>query len=163
MAEGRGRGAEGITHRKNNVIKMEATFINLLTSWALFGLIWVIQLVHYPAFEFVDSQNFLAFHQHHTSAITFIVMPLMLIELGLSIYLGQHYQWNTVYLIPLLLVLIIWLSTFFIQVPLHNTLGNGKDSDLIQKLVNTNWIRTILWTIKAIWVSYYFYKMMLKK
>ncbi len=134
---------------------MEATFINLLVSWALFGLIWVVQLVLYPAFEFVDNQNFLAFHQHHTSAITLIVMPLMLAELGLCIYLTK--QEYSIYLGPLILVGLIWLSTFLIQVPIHNALGNGKDSFLIQKLVNTNWIRTILWTIKAIWVSYLFY------
>jgi len=133
---------------------VEATFINLVVSWALFSLIWVVQLVHYPAFEFVDSQRFLDFHQHHTSSITLIVMPLMLTELGISIYLAK--QQPSIYLAPLILVVLIWLSTFLIQVPIHNALGNGKDSFLIQKLINTNWIRTILWTIKAIWVSYYF-------
>ena len=134
---------------------MEIPFINLLVTWALFGLIWVVQLVHYPTFEFVDNQNFLAFHQHHTSSITFIVMPLMLIELGLGIYLAT--QQPPIYLGPMILIGLIWLSTFFIQVPIHNALGGGKDSSLIQKLVNTNWIRTILWTIKAVWVSYLFY------
>ena len=131
---------------------MEIAFINLLVSWALFGLIWIVQLVHYPTFEFVDSQNFLAFHQHHTSAITLIVMPLMVAEVGLGLYLVK--QQPAIYLGPLILVGLIWLSTFLIQVPIHNALGNEKDSFLIQKLVNTNWIRTILWTIKGIWVSY---------
>lgn len=134
---------------------MDLSTINLCISWALFGLIWVIQLVHYPTFEFVDSTNFLAFHQHHTKTITLIVMPLMLGELGLSIYFVK--QQSSIYLGPLILVGLIWLSTFFIQVPIHHTLGAGKDSFLIQKLVNTNWIRTILWTIKAVWVSYLFY------
>jgi len=129
--------------------------INLSISWALFGLIWVVQLVHYPTFEFIDNQNFTAFHQHHTSSITLIVMPLMLSELGLSIYLTKLEP--TTYLGPLILVGLIWLSTFCIQVPIHNALGNEKDSFLIQKLVNTNWIRTILWTIKAVWLSYLFY------
>lgn len=131
---------------------MEIPVINLLISWALFGLIWVVQLVHYPTFEFVDSQNFLAFHQHHTSAITLIVMPLMLAEVGLGIYLTKQHP--SIYLGPLILVGLIWLNTFLIQVPIHNALGNGKDSFLIQKLVHTNWIRTILWTIKGIWVGY---------
>jgi len=134
---------------------MEISLINLLVSWALFGLIWVVQLVHYPTFEFVDSQNFLAFHQHHTTSITLIVMPLMLAELGIGTYLTTQHP--SIYLGPLILVGLIWLSTFLIQVPIHNTLGNGKDNFLIQKLVNTNWIRTILWTAKAVWVSYLFY------
>ena len=134
---------------------MDFPLLNLSTTWALFGLIWIVQLVHYPAFEFVDASNFHAFHQHHTKSITLIVMPLMLAELGLSIYLAK--EQSTVYIGPLILVGLIWLSTFLIQVPIHNTLGAGKDSFLIQKLVNTNWIRTILWTIKALWLSYLFY------
>ncbi len=134
---------------------MDFPFINLITSWILVGLIWVIQSVHYPTFAFIDTANFQAFHQHHTSAITFIVMPLMLVELGLGIYLAK--QQPSIYLAPIILVALIWLSTFLLQVPIHNALGQGKDSFLIQKLVNTNWIRTILWTIKAIWVSVLLY------
>lgn len=134
---------------------MDLPTINLCISWALFSLIWVVQLVHYPTFEFIDNQNFTAFHQHHTSSITLIVMPLMLAELGLGIYLAKLQP--STYLGPLILIGLIWLSTFFIQVPIHNALGNGKDGFLIQKLVNTNWIRTILWTTKTVWLSYLFY------
>ena len=134
---------------------MDFPFINLIISWILVGLIWVIQVVHYPTFEFIDNANFLAFHQHHTTAISLIVMPLMIAEVGLGIYLVKQHP--STYIGPLILVALIWLSTFLIQVPIHNALGEGKDSFLIQKLVNTNWIRTIMWTIKAIWVSYLFY------
>jgi len=135
---------------------LETTYLNLIISWLLVGLIWVIQLVHYPTFDFISTDNFLAFHQHHTRSITFIVMPLMLGELGLAFYLAQQQKWTLIWLIPLSLVLLIWLSTFLIQVPLHNQLGIGKDSTVIKRLVQTNWIRTILWTLKAIWISYYF-------
>jgi len=131
---------------------------HLIFSWALFGLIWVIQLVHYPTFPYIAEKDFLAFHQHHTTSITIIVMPLMLAELALSGYLAMHQKWELPFLIPFILVLLIWASTFFIQIPLHNQLGSGKDLNAIQKLVNSNWIRTVLWTAKAIWVSYYFLK-----
>ena len=131
--------------------------INLAVSWALFGLIWIVQLVQYPAFFHVSDVNFEAFHQHHTASITIIVMPLMLIEIALVAYLT--YQNNSIiYCIPLLLVILIWLSTFLIQVPIHHQLGEGKEVAIIKKLVQTNWIRTILWTFKALWVSYYFTK-----
>ncbi len=141
---------------------VEATFWNLLISWVLVGLIWVIQLVHYPTFEFISTDHFLAFHQHHTRSITPIVMPLMLGELGLGLYLAQQQKWSIIWLIPFVFVLGIWLSTFLIQVPIHNQLGAGKDSNLINKLVQTNWIRTSLWTIKTIWLSYYFIRIPVK-
>lgn len=139
---------------------LEATFLNLIITWTLVGLIWVIQLVHYPTFNFIEEASFLAFHKHHTASITVIVMPLMLAELVLGFYLARQFQWF--YLLPLLLVFLIWLSTFLIQVPIHNQLGSGKDAVLIQKLVKTNWIRTILWTTKAIWISYYFIRIPVK-
>lgn len=124
---------------------------NLSVSWALFGLIWVVQLSHYPGFKYVAKDQFLAFHQHHTKSITLIVMPLMLIELGLAILFV--FKIGNLYWLSLSLVIIIWLSTFFIQIPLHNLLGKGKDLTVIQKLVNTNWIRTFLWTAKALLLS----------
>ncbi len=135
---------------------MNLDFINVAVNWTLVGLIWVIQLVHYPTFAYVDNSNFLQFHAHHSKSISIIVMPLMLIELALATYFAYQNQWNFIALTPLLFVLLIWASTFFIQVPIHQKLGQGKNLVLIQKLVNTNWIRTIFWTIKAIWVSYYF-------
>ena len=122
----------------------------------------MIQLVHYPTFEFIAKDDFLVFHQHHTRSITIIVMPLMLAEIGLAFYLAQQQEWAVIWLIPLILVLLIWLSTFLIQVPIHQQLGIGKDGSLIKQLVQTNWIRTILWTIKALWLSYYLIRIPVK-
>lgn len=135
---------------------MQLDFINLAISWTLVGLIWVIQLVHYPTFKYIDESQFLTFHQHHSQSISIIVLPLMLAELALSFYLAFQQNWQYPTLIPLLLVIFIWLSTFIIQVPVHQQLGSGKNLVLIKKLVMTNWIRTILWTAKAVWISYYF-------
>lgn len=130
--------------------------INLIVSWALFGLIWVIQLVHYPTFHYVAEDAFLRFHEHHGQSITIIVMPLMLAELGVAFWLAAEYQFSWKYLVPLVMVLLIWASTFFIQVPMHNSLAAGKNDTIISQLVSTNWIRTLLWTAKAIWVSWLF-------
>lgn len=54
----------------------------LSTSWGLFILIWLIQIVHYPSFRYVDATQFSHFHSHHTNTITLIVLPLMLCELA---------------------------------------------------------------------------------
>jgi hypothetical protein len=51
------------------------------------------------------------------------------------------------------LVLVVWLSTFLLQVPGHNRLKNGKDRILIRRLVATNWIRTAAWSLKALIVT----------
>ena len=131
---------------------------HLLTSWALFGLIWTIQLSHYPSFRYIAEKDFSAFHQHHTSSIVLIVIPLMLLELGLVGWQAYQSSWNWIWVIPLLLVVGIWAITFFVQVPLHGNLEAGKNIQLIEKLVKTNWWRTILWSVKAVWISYFFLK-----
>ncbi len=130
--------------------------LQLSTSWALFGLIWIVQLVHYPTFRFTEHTDFQAFHQHHTTSITYIVMPLMLVELGLALYLAYRSGGTFTWLFALVLVLLIWAHTFFLAVPLHNRLGLGFDGAVAEQLVRVNWWRTALWTLKAMWVSYVF-------
>ncbi len=124
----------------------------LAVSWALVGLIWVIQLVKYPAFHFVTEERFLKYHGHHERSITAIVLPLMVTELALSFWICLQNDWTLEAVCALLAVLTIWLSTFLIQIPLHRKLEKGKDEKAIEKLVRTNWIRTILWTGKGIFL-----------
>ncbi len=55
---------------------------------------------------------------------------------------------NVNHIISVVLLLVIWISTFLRAVPLHNTLAsNGYDMIQIQQLVKVNWIRTIGWTL----------------
>ena len=125
---------------------------NLFVSYALFGLIWTIQLVHYPSFRYVPE--FAEFHVHHTSSITLVVGPLMLLELVVAAYLAYASDWAWPWLVPLLIVLAIWALTFFWAVPLHEKLGHLRDDGVIEQLIVANWPRTVLWTVKAAWVSW---------
>ena len=129
---------------------------HLVSSWALFGLIWTVQLSHYPTFRYIGEADFPAFHQHHTSSIVIIVLSLMLLELGIVGWQAYQSGWNWMWVIPLCIVLGIWASTFFVQIPLHGKLEMGKDLQVIEQLVKTNWVRTVLWSVKAGWVSYFF-------
>ena len=121
---------------------------NLAVSFALVGLIWTIQLVHYPSFTYVADDCFRQFERFHARAISFIVMPLMIIELILAIVLSFLSMFNPLILTSLCIVLLIWGSTFLLSVPCHNKLAHGKDLAVIKRLVLTNWIRTILWSAK---------------
>lgn len=120
-------------------------------SIALIGLIWTIQMVHYPSFRFVDQRQWERFHGHHTFSISIIVMPPMLIEMTLSVYfVFAQPGWLTY--TCLVMVIAIWINTFFQAVPLHNKLAKSKDLSIIKKLVQVNWIRTFLWSIKGMLV-----------
>jgi hypothetical protein len=136
-----------------------AFLTQLAVSWALLSLIWIVQLVHYPSFQFIDANRFISFQHFHMQSITYVVAPLMFLELGVTIWLCYQHQFGWVYVLLLAIVLLVWASTFFIQVPLHNGLMGGKDEGLIRRLVNTNWIRTALWSLKAMIVSWQAWRM----
>lgn len=139
---------------------MEKIFLilQITSSLIMLGVIWIIQLVQYPFFSHINSENFPKYHTAHKFWITPIVAPAMIIELITSIliifYPPKNIDAKLLY-IGLILTLIVWASTFFIQIPLHNKLANTFDTDAHRSLVNTNWIRTIAWTLRAILVIYF--------
>ena len=126
--------------------------IHLAATLIMFGIIWVIQVVHYPLFAQVGEEQFRAYEQAHTRLITFVVFPPMTIELITSILLVFNRPIGVSTWLPvvgLLLVILIWLSTAFLQVPMHNILSNGFDAEAHRRLVQTNWIRTICWSLRT--------------
>ena len=112
------------------------------------GIIWLIQLLHYPSFLQIDKSLFFDFHAKHTNMMTVLVGPIMIGELLLSLYLSQNFE--RFWLIQTSLAIILFALTFLVSVPIHNQLANGFDENLIRKLISTNWPRTIIWTIKAV-------------
>ncbi|GAB4544227.1 MAG: hypothetical protein OHK0023_00710 [Anaerolineae bacterium] len=122
---------------------------NVASTWALVGLIWVIQLVHYPLFGLVGREMWSAYEAAHQTQITLLVLPLMLVELATSFLMAADPPkgvptWATWF--GLGLVGVAWLSTAFIQVPLHGQLSLHWDTKVHQALVATNWIRTAAWS-----------------
>jgi len=118
----------------------------------LVGVIWTIQILHYPLLANVGADNYAKYHNRHTSRITPVVAPAMVLELLTAIYfvfvpfeaVNARYFWC-----GLVLVLIIWVSTFLVQVPLHEKLGASFEADAQRRLVRTNWIRTAAWTMRG--------------
>jgi hypothetical protein len=118
----------------------------------LVGVIWIVQILHYPLLAGVGAEGYPAYHNLHTSRITTVVAPAMIAELLTAIYFAVvmfDKIDRTYFLFGLILVLIIWASTFFVQVPLHEKLAVAFDAKVQQRLVLTNWVRTIAWTLRG--------------
>ena len=124
--------------------------LHLFFSLYLTGLIWFVQVVHYPLMGRVGEDFFLSYEQLHTRLTGWVTAPPMLVELGTGIWLWwQSGDLAGFWLYNLLAIALIWASTFFIQVPLHNRLSRRFDAADHRRLVRSNWIRTILWTGKG--------------
>ena len=123
--------------------------LDLAATLYMWGVIWTVQIVHYPLFARVGAQNWHLYHEGHTRLMTLVVLPAMVTELGTA---GLLALTRPTWLSPGLLwagfafAVLTWAVTFFISVPLHDTLGRGFDEATIARLVSTNWLRTALWT-----------------
>lgn len=130
---------------------------NAASTWAMVGLIWLIQLVHYPLMVHVN-QGFQAFHGAHSSRIALIVGPLMGIEALTSLVLTARRpegipDW--VAWCGVILVGVSWAATALFSIPMHMRLSSGTDQKALDMLVATNWIRTVAWTahgLLALWM-----------
>jgi hypothetical protein len=124
--------------------------IHCAVTWALVGLIWTIQIVHYPVFKDVGRESFIAYHQRHMTLITWVVGPLMLAEVSsaaLLLYFGER---SLHFGLSLGALALIWGTTWFCQVPLHHKLTQGYDTPTLQRLVRTNLWRTLGWTVRGL-------------
>ena len=129
------------------------SILNIAISWGLLLLIWVVQLIIYPGLYRIPSRDFASYHRWYVKRISAIVLPLMTLEVIITIGWFMLMNYSIYSSITGFSVIIIWLSTFLLQVPIHKRLQSGKDNECISRLVSTNWIRTIAWSIKAITVT----------
>jgi hypothetical protein len=130
-----------------------ALLLNVAATGMMIGVIWFVQIVHYPLFGQVGRDGFAEYEAAHSHRTTLVVVPPMLVELATGAWLAFRTpegmpRW--VFTAGLALIAVVWLSTFLLQVPRHTQLGRGFDEGAHRALVATNWIRTVAWTARGI-------------
>jgi len=123
---------------------------HVAVTWALVGLIWVVQCIVYPMMAEWPRDRFKVIHDSYIHRMGQLVGPLMLLELTGAIAWVWHAPSSSWAWAAGGLMAIVWVSTGAIQVPLHRKLGGGFSAEIIAKLVITNWIRTWAWTARGV-------------
>lgn len=126
--------------------------IHLLATAAMVGLIWFVQVVHYPLFAAVGADEFVAYEQAHQRRTAYVVGPPMAVEGVTALVLLVAAPDGLGPLLPWLgavLLAVVHASTVFLQVPAHAALSQSADEATIARLVRTNWIRTLGWTARG--------------
>ena len=119
------------------------------------GLIWFVQIVHYPLYDRVGSREFPRYETDHAALTTLVVGPVMLVEL---VSAGALLVFRPAAVSPVavwaggVLLGVIWFSTAFLQIPAHAILSAAYDAEAHRQLVSTNWIRTAAWTLRSLLV-----------
>lgn len=131
----------------------EVFLVHYIATLLMIGIIWYVQIVHYPLFEKIAPDSFSPYIHSHMHLTTAVVAPPMLVEalsagyLTLSNTLWTQGHW---WLLANALLFFIWLSTAFVQIPRHNKLEQGFNLGVIRSLVGTNWFRTTCWTLRGL-------------
>ncbi len=124
-----------------------------IASGAMCGVIWFVQVVHYPLFARVEGAGSAAYAHENQSRTGRVVIPFMLVE-GLT---AAALAWQPpagvpfpVAVVGLALVAVLWVSTALVQMPLHARLAReGEAPAVVAALVRSNWLRTALWSARA--------------
>ena len=123
--------------------------VNFISTSVMVGIIWIIQLLHYPSFHFINEKKYVEFQYFHMRRISFIVIPAMLIEFASASLLAYFFR-SSLTIILLALLLGIWGITFIFFTNMHQKLTTGYDQTTVDTLVKINWSRTALWSLRLI-------------
>jgi hypothetical protein len=123
-------------------------------SLALAAVLWLVQLVVYPAFPWIDPARFVAWHQGYTGAVTWVVAPLILLQTA-----GVAGRWwitqrtEPLWWLEAGCTLMAWAVTVFVSVPLHGRMQQELPPEVrleaMEQLLRTNWLRTAAWSVCA--------------
>lgn len=125
---------------------MEFEEFRTLLDFGMVIIIWLVQLVIYPGFLTCEKSKLVDWHKAYTSRVGWVIIPIMFTQLPLVAWLVWIEQ-SLMDIVALFCLLICWVLTFGVSVRLHRKMDNGDTScETIQRLIKTNWPRTVLWT-----------------
>lgn len=123
--------SEGLTAAVDRAMDAATALLlagHLAATASMAGIIWFVQIVHYPRYPLVGDDRFVAYEARHTRRTAFVVGPPMAIEGALAL---------------------VHLSTVCLQVPAHRRLSVSADAAMLRRLVRTNRIRTAGWSLRG--------------
>jgi len=127
--------------------------LHIFACFFMTGVIWIVQILVYPNFRIVPPEAINQFHDHHSRQITRLVAPVMTLEFATGIILYLH-DAGFGFFVNLGSILALWGLTIIVSVPLHNKISKNTAA-VIEKLIATNWARTIIWSARSIFWLYF--------
>ena len=123
--------------------------VHLITTAMMVSIIWLVQILHYPTFLYIDIDRYTEFQNFHMKNISFLIIPLMLLEfLTGFLLLFFAVEIDFYFSISFGLLVLIWLITALFFSKYHSALSNKYERGIILKLIRLNWVRTFFWTAR---------------
>ncbi|MCB1325752.1 MAG: hypothetical protein H7A21_13495 [Spirochaetales bacterium] len=123
--------------------------LHLAATLYMTGLIFFVQIVHYPLFEEVSEINFARFEARHRFRTTIAVLPMAFEFLSTPLlFFVSVPGWIAVCLTAL--IVLNWVWTALVMVPGHRRLARARDEREIRRLVRNNAVRVVAWLARSV-------------
>lgn len=112
----------------------------------MFGASMMDSFAMYHTWKFVGEAEFIQMHKEASSRIIPVfVIPTLVMTIFLVLQFWHRPRAVSIKLVWISLVctIIPWLSSVFIQIPMQIALDKGKNDELLQRLIASDWIRVI--------------------
>ena len=130
--------------------------LNLVSTFTMVGVIWFVQVVHYPLLAVVPVESAAVVAVDHQRRTGWVVMIPMTVEgfttLGLLKWVPEGVAWWVPWLNGVFLAVALG-CTVLLSVPRHARMAARPDASVGRELVLTNWPRTIAWTARGVVVA----------
>ena len=130
------------------VEEISLAHVHLVATGFMVGLIWFVQVVHYPLLGRMAATDLVAYEREHVSRTFRLVAPVMIVEAATAIALAID-PGGPLPLAGLVLLVAIWLVTATVQVPLHRRISVKPSRRTVATLVRSNWVRTLAWSARG--------------
>jgi hypothetical protein len=117
------------------------------------GVIWFVQVVHYPLLSLVPVESASAVAVEHQRRTGWVVMLPMTIEGVTTLLLLAMVPAGVAWFVPWLAGIPIAVAlgaTVLLSVPRHARMASNPDPTVGRELVTTNWVRTIAWSLRGL-------------
>jgi len=134
-------------------MQQTALLLNFMATWAMVGVIWFVQLVHYPLLAIVPVENAASIAIVHQRRTGFVVGPPMAVEGITTLFLLWSRPDGVSLWMPWVAAVFLAIalgSTVLLSVPRHERMVRQPDSKTGRELVLTNWPRTIAWSMRGV-------------
>lgn len=127
--------------------------LNLVATCVMVGVIWFVQLVHYPLLSLIGVDRAPAVAVEHQRRTAWVVgLPMAVEGVTTLVLLFSRPDGVSTWLpwAGAVVLAVVLGSTVFLSVPLHERMATAPDETIGRRLVTTNWPRTIGWSARAV-------------
>lgn len=122
-------------------------------TWTMVGVIWFVQVVHYPLLGTIGADRAPEVGSRHQSLTAYVVGPPMAVEGVTTLVLLVAAPDGVAAALPWLAAVLLAVAlgaTVTLSVPRHRRMLDAPGPDIGVGLVATNWVRTAAWTGRGV-------------